>query len=457
MSSQRENVDGKAEFRKPSNDTASRKYRRRSPVTGSLSSYDGSPHSERSSSPIPSRKDIAEVSGDKRRKGDDRDLGRDSGRGQYSHSGGAYKDFDRYISKTSHHYNRHDEHNRRDKNLDDYDRDYSKLSSCHGREARDSRDYHSSSYSRHENRPRDYPRDMGKYSRYKSDSSGHRSRDKEEDSFDKDRDGNRHKENRDGRDGKIDHQRTSRDHRSDRSPAYEDLRGLRNNSSSRRDSSGLHLKEAAKRDIKELDGEKYNKEEKKIHEDQDRYKERHYREPAGISEDKKTLSGQVEESVAKKPKIDSLGLAKDDDEKQSSTSKQTQDTCEAVSAKQACVTDSDIDAAKNAAMKAAELVNRNLIGTGYMSADQKKKLLWGNKKNTTSEESVHRWDTATFGDRERQEKFIKLMGVKGEVKVEHKPDNPDTEKQQDQLQLDLEKQYTAGLRRRDGRTVGLGL
>jgi len=28
---------------------------------------------------------------------------------------------------------------------------------------------------------------------------------------------------------------------------------------------------------------------------------------------------------------------------------------------------------------------------------------------------------------------------------------------QKELQLDLEKQYTAGLRRRDGRTVGLGL
>jgi hypothetical protein len=28
---------------------------------------------------------------------------------------------------------------------------------------------------------------------------------------------------------------------------------------------------------------------------------------------------------------------------------------------------------------------------------------------------------------------------------------------QKELQMDLEKQYTAGLRRRDGRTVGLGL
>lgn len=34
-------------------------------------------------------------------------------------------------------------------------------------------------------------------------------------------------------------------------------------------------------------------------------------------------------------------------------------------------------------------VNRNLIGAGpvgCMTADQKKKLLWGNKKSTTAEE-----------------------------------------------------------------------
>ncbi|KAL0453221.1 UNVERIFIED_CONTAM: hypothetical protein Slati_1300200 [Sesamum latifolium] len=102
-------------------------------------------------------------------------------------------------------------------------------------------------------------------------------------------------------------------------------------------------------------------------------------------------------------------------------------------------------------------VNRNLVGTGYMSTDQKKKLLWGNKKKTAVEESAHRWDTTMFGDRERQEKFNKLMGVKGDAKMEQKPDNPDVEKQREQLQMELEKQYTAGLRRRDGRTVGLGL
>ncbi|XP_028057163.1 uncharacterized protein LOC114261121 [Camellia sinensis] len=74
------------------------------------------------------------------------------------------------------------------------------------------------------------------------------------------------------------------------------------------------------------------------------------------------------------------------------------------------------------------VVNRNLIGTGYMSTDQKKKLLWGNKKSTTAEEFGHHWDTALFSDRERQEKFNKLMGVKGELKVEHKPDNQEEKK-----------------------------
>lgn len=41
--------------------------------------------------------------------------------------------------------------------------------------------------------------------------------------------------------------------------------------------------------------------------------------------------------------------------------------------------------------------------------------------------------------------------------MENQADNPDVEKQREQLQMELEKQYTAGLRRRDGRTVGLGL
>ncbi|KAK1437103.1 hypothetical protein QVD17_02888 [Tagetes erecta] len=140
---------------------------------------------------------------------------------------------------------------------------------------------------------------------------------------------------------------------------------------------------------------------------------------------------------------------------QSSSSKQGQEDVGKANTEQDFVKDSDIDAAKVAAMKAAELVNRNLIGTGVMSTDQKKKLLWGSKKSTPTEETAHRWDTSMFSDRERQEKFNKLMGVK----VEQKPEIQDSSlaEKQKELQIDLEKQYTAGLRRRDGRTVGLGL
>ncbi|KAE8701686.1 ABC transporter B family member 1-like [Hibiscus syriacus] len=156
-----------------------------------------------------------------------------------------------------------------------------------------------------------------------------------------------------------------------------------------------------------------------------------------------------------KSKLFSLG-----DEKRSSL-EQAEETVERVAIGHVHSSDiditNDVNAAKVAAMKAAELVNRNLSGAGHsnMTTEQKKKLLWGRKKSIPAEESGHRWDTALFGDRERQVMFNKLMGVKGDTKVEHKADDQDAEKQCE-LQLHLE-QYTAGLRRRDGRTVGLGL
>ncbi|KAF0930197.1 hypothetical protein E2562_030846 [Oryza meyeriana var. granulata] len=124
-----------------------------------------------------------------------------------------------------------------------------------------------------------------------------------------------------------------------------------------------------------------------------------------------------------------------------------------------------VDAAKVAAMKAAELVNKNLVGfgvgAGCLSTDQKKKLLWGNKKSNPPELSTH-WDSNLFSDRERQEKFNKLMGVKSsssaqESKVDNKDGSSSDAKKQEELDTDLEKHYIAGLRRRDGRTVGLGL
>eukprot|EP00271_Cylindrocystis_brebissonii_P003903 TRINITY_DN15164_c0_g2_i1.p2 TRINITY_DN15164_c0_g2~~TRINITY_DN15164_c0_g2_i1.p2 ORF type:complete len:215 (-),score=74.16 TRINITY_DN15164_c0_g2_i1:7-594(-) len=151
-----------------------------------------------------------------------------------------------------------------------------------------------------------------------------------------------------------------------------------------------------------------------------------------------------------------------------------------------------------AARKAAELVNQSMGIPGSMSADEKKKLLWGGKKEKVVEEpaaavGINRWDTVHFSDRDREEKFQKLMGVKAdmlpggheagvagpavlsasEILRSVSPSLPRpaaadmlgappppvvfTEEKQREIQDDLERQFAMGLRRRDGRTVGLGL
>ncbi|KAL6523293.1 hypothetical protein OROGR_016896 [Orobanche gracilis] len=408
-SNERESLDSKAEFRKPSNDANNRKYRRRSPAgrSASSSSSDGSPHHKRSSSPGISRKDIAKVSDDKRRRDDTRNqTGRES-----------YKQSNRHSSRS---YYRPDDHNRRGRYVDDYDRGYSKSSY---RSIRDSRYNINSDYSRSdkEHRSRDYVNDVVTRSHAKSDGSGYRSRDK--DTYDRTGSDRRHA-NTEERD--ID-----RDIVRDRQT---DGRGDRYGRTDYKKSSGHSFKESSLRESKEVDVH----DEKRRHEDRGSYKEQGHKERKDCSDD---TSNKGQDSVGKKPKIfgmDSTGPDPDG----------TSDDY---------ATESAIDAAKIAALKAAELVTKNITGTGCMSTDQKKKLLWANKKNTATEESPHRWDTSMFGDRERQEKFNKLMGVKGETKVENKQDNPDVEKQREHLQIELEKQYTAGLRRRDGRTVGLGL
>ncbi|KAL3819694.1 hypothetical protein ACJIZ3_005599 [Penstemon smallii] len=348
----KENADSKEGFRKPLNDAANRKYRRRSPVCGSSSSSDGSPQHERRSYPVPSRDDNAKAAGDRQKKDESRELNRDR--------------------QSSRSYHRHDDHGRRDKRVDDYDRGYSKPSYRSGRDLRDL------DYSRRDKefRSRDYQGDVDKYSREKSDGSGNRRKNKDssdragsgrrhDDIEDTNKDILRHREDRGGQDGKKDHR-----------------------------SFGERSKEASRRDAKEVDAKRYTMEEKRSYDDRDKNKEQHNLDPEKISDDVNAFSRKDQDSVAKKSKISSFD----------NTVPGTNGASE-----KACVTDSDIDAAKVAAMKAAELVNKNLIGTGYMSTDQKKKLLWGNKKNTTTEESTHRWDAATFGDRERQEKFNKLM------------------------------------------------
>ncbi|XP_073305779.1 uncharacterized protein [Primulina huaijiensis] len=375
-----ESVDSKAEFRKPLNESAGRKYRRRSSMSGSSSSSDGSQR-DRSSSPVPSKKDTAKVADDKRKRDDGRGLDRDYGRSQSYRSSQLYKHSDQQSSWV---YHRHDEHRRRDKHVDDYDRGHSKSSY---RSVRDSQDHHTLHSSRRErdlHGSRDYPNDVDIYSRKKSDGSGHRSRD--DDSSDRAGSGRRHANSEDrnrfkdrdrqgdGRDyevGKTDCRRSSWDHKSNHSFIYDEPKGQQNDSSSRRESSG-HWKEAAQRDVKGLDSETTS-EEKKGHDHRDNFKEQCYGKLVEhtISDGTKEFLSNDQDSLTKKPKLFSHDVS---------------------------VSGAD--------------VNKNLVGTGCMSADQKKKLLWGNKKNTKIEESGHRWDTANFGDRERQEKFNKLMSLR---------------------------------------------
>ncbi|XP_028063400.1 arginine/serine-rich coiled-coil protein 2-like isoform X2 [Camellia sinensis] len=420
-----ENADAKAAFRKPLNDAANRKYRRRSPVGGSSSS-DGSPRREHSSSPIHSREDPASDSDPRRRKDDGRDFDRDSGGNHHGRSGDSYRYFDRQSSRSSHNYQRQDDYDRHEKHTAEV-KNYS--SSRSGRESRVSiQSDHTRRESEHY-RSRDHLHGDDRYSRDRSDGSGRRSRDKEKETSSleyqkykgkdslSDRAGSgrrytnsnvedikygerdRYKGDGDGRDEKRDYVRSSRDYRNDCSPVREEHRGHRNDSTSRRDSARHRLKEASKSDPRELDGERIAKKEKRKYDDQEtgRHKDRYVGEP-----------GEQLEDISK--------FTTGANERHSSSSKQAQELVVKVTSEQspAKVLESanDIDAAKVAAMRAAELVNRNLIGTGYMSTDQKKKLLWGNKKSTTAEEFGHHWDTALFSDRERQEKFNKLMSLR---------------------------------------------
>ncbi|KAG8646429.1 hypothetical protein MANES_09G004100v8 [Manihot esculenta] len=418
-----DNVETKAAFRKPSNHVGNRKYRRRSPVNGSSSS-EGSPKIERDTSPFSSRGDPGKVSERQHTRKDERED-RDSGRSQYGKD--SYRHFDRYSSRNSHGYSRHDEYSRHEKLADDEERHY-QTSSRSGLESR--RASHSD-HTREESergRLRDYVRNVDKHSRDRYDNSGHRSKDKERDSRDRqkfrdkdaspdragsgrkhsltgyeDKDRDRQRRGRDGWDEKRDYRRSSGDYRNDHAPYYEESRANQNDSGRGHDEH-LHR-----------DSYKDEQKEKKKYDDCDanRVKDRYNRESQEQNEDKPVFGGENLESLAKKPKLFSSERDpnyKDGNEKQSL--KQVEADTK-VTGGQAHVNNSevanDLNAAKVAAMKAAELVNRNLVGVGFMSTEQKKKLLWGNKKSADSEESGHRWDTALFGDRERQEKFNKLM------------------------------------------------
>ncbi|XP_021745702.1 arginine/serine-rich coiled-coil protein 2-like isoform X2 [Chenopodium quinoa] len=350
-----ESNEMKAEFRKITNDTANRKYRRHSPVSGS-SGEDGSP-----------KRDHSSRAKNERRNNDKVDDGRSS-RSQHGRGSDSY----RHSSRGD----RHDDYSRYGKHADEDDRSLAKASVRSGRESREGTNSDYRDRESDYNRTRDRYRDVDRYARGRSDRTRYDGR--RGDRFD-DRD--RHSRDRDYHHDEKREYRSSRGH------------------SSKKETS----------DMKDLEGSKVNQE-KSNSEGLDRLEDRHVR-ARGRSEDRSAFVSEA----SKRTKF-SLGSDDKKDERQSSGSKQSEDFAAKVSPEQGIVSGDEsatsVDAAKVAAIKAAQLVNQNLTSTGFMTADQKKKLLWGNKKSHTAEEPSHHWDTSLFSDRERQEKFNKLMSLR---------------------------------------------
>eukprot|EP00803_Ostreobium_quekettii_P006438 evm.model.scf_1137.3 EVM.evm.TU.scf_1137.3 scf_1137:22852-27863(+) len=114
--------------------------------------------------------------------------------------------------------------------------------------------------------------------------------------------------------------------------------------------------------------------------------------------------------------------------------------------------------------------------TTGLTVEQKRHLLWGKKKQEPVKEApaqpvtafgANRWDVAEFSSGQEKEKFQRLMGVKSTAPPETAPETADDDspverkalgrEQQEEVLRSVEQHFVAGLRRADGRTVGLGL
>ncbi|XP_010516277.1 PREDICTED: DEAD-box ATP-dependent RNA helicase 42 isoform X2 [Camelina sativa] len=414
--------DTTAAFRKPSNDGASRKYRRRALADDGSSSSDGSPERNQSSD---SRGNIRKDSEPLHSRKEDR---RESDRSRYGR-GDSHK---------------HERYSRDDDNYCSKREGYSRYERDAPRSSRDSRGGRHIDRTGVETELSRSRIDSDRHSRDKYSNFGHRvnSNDKVEDLSSRWRYADSRVEGKEkgfvrGRDF-LDEKREK---------GFVRGRDLQDEKRETGFVRGRDLQDE-KRDSRWSFGDRYSRDERKEHGNPEISKEKdvHVKSPRDRP-DVKCLATENRDTHSKKLKgfiSEKFTHGSSNEEKQTSIIKPSP---------------SDVDAAKVAAMQAAELVNKNLVGTGYLTTDQKKKLLWGKKKSTTAEESAHRWDSASalIGDPERQEKFNKLMGVKAStVNQEQNLSEVEVEKQKE-LQMDLEKQYTAGLRRRDGRTVGLGL
>ncbi|KAK1291849.1 hypothetical protein QJS10_CPB17g01672 [Acorus calamus] len=447
-----DNFDVKPSFQKPSNDAFNRKYRRHSPVSGSPpSSPEGNPNSQHDDNP---RNDRLKMSDDQWRNKDDGREQRDGPRSRSTKMTDSHKHSSRDYYAGPHDRYRHDDYGRHHRHPNDDERTSQRVSSWSGR---DSRSAARSDHTRQEsNNDRYRGRRVKEYEeiaapeKYKQSdkdrvASGERKMNSNRDEVNSEE---RDRKRDWGGDDKRDHLKSSVDYRNDYAKTSEDLRNAKELS---KGSSLSHSRETQKgSNKKDVDSQKEDNLQRRKHDEKEHDRQRgNYKKEAeeGIQKDKRSSSSyrdrdekndrysdkavHTNESdstkrarlsrFSDKPDGASEGGSKSisvaTDEKSPSSSKQVQGTVAKVSsasipsaAGQAEAVH-DLDAAKVAAMKAAELVNRNLVGTGYMSTDQKKKLLWGSKKNTAAEESSNRWDKPLFSDPERQEKFKKLMSL----------------------------------------------
>eukprot|EP01126_Amoeba_proteus_P038529 TRINITY_DN4022_c0_g1_i2.p1 TRINITY_DN4022_c0_g1~~TRINITY_DN4022_c0_g1_i2.p1 ORF type:complete len:111 (-),score=37.97 TRINITY_DN4022_c0_g1_i2:89-421(-) len=80
--------------------------------------------------------------------------------------------------------------------------------------------------------------------------------------------------------------------------------------------------------------------------------------------------------------------------------------------------------------------------SGSLSIEEKRKLLWGNKKKDTRTTNSF---CGSFTDAEKQTKFMKLMGLKEEeIPLTQNTSTGLTEKS-DQINAELEKHYRLGV------------
>ncbi|XP_020243752.1 TRAF3-interacting protein 1 isoform X2 [Asparagus officinalis] len=388
-----ENSDAKPSFRKPAQDAANRKYRRRTPVSGSDS--EGSPKRQ-SHSPV--------YPGDRRRKDGDREFEKDSKFNQSSRGSDYHRHSDKHAHRPSHDCAKNGDYRRQHRHGDEEDMGYHRSS----RSVQESRRGNNSDYMRHgrnADRSREIWRSGDKYSTDKSGSTGQRFKDKDYRHNDKDSD-----KGREGRDERKDRRWSPEDYKKDHRSSREESRAHGKAFSSGREGDSTRLKDTLISGNKEIDVPK----DKRKYEDRasDMRSEKNSREAEA---EVKNKASQQNASLKKLKHCDS------EDEDPSASSKQVKGTAEKFTfgpsnaSMNQSETAQDLNAAKVAAIKAAEVVNRNLVGgSSYLSTDQKKKLLWGNKKNTTAEEKQlgNHWDLQLFADRERQEKFNKLMSLR---------------------------------------------